>query len=62
MVLAHALDIVIPKVTVLSAVETVYPKITSTVETVALCKMADPGQNTGGLSDGSAAMPASAGS
>lgn len=50
--LAHALGIPRPKVAVLSAVETVYPKIPSTVEAAALCKMLDRGQLTGGLIDG----------
>ena len=50
--LAHALSIGLPKVAILSAVETVTPKITSTVEAAALCKMADRGQITGGLLDG----------
>jgi len=50
--LAHALGVEIPKVAILSAVETVYPKITSTVDAAALCKMADRGQITGGLLDG----------
>lgn len=50
--LAHALGIATPKVAILSAVETVYPKITSTVEAAALCKMADRGQITGCLIDG----------
>lgn len=50
--LAHALGIPRPKVAVLSAVETVYPKIPSTVEAAALCKMLDRGQLTGGVIDG----------
>lgn len=50
--LAHALDIAMPKVAILSAVETVTPKTTSTVEAAALCKMADRGQITGGILDG----------
>ncbi len=50
--LAHALGIDMPKVAVLSAIETVYPKINSTVDAAALCKMADRGQITGGLLDG----------
>ncbi|HEX7646881.1 MAG TPA: bifunctional enoyl-CoA hydratase/phosphate acetyltransferase [Noviherbaspirillum sp.] len=50
--LAHALDIRLPKVAILSALETVYPKIQSTVEAAALCKMADRGQITGGILDG----------
>ena len=41
-----------PKVAILSAVETVYPKIASTVEAAALCKMADRGQIRGGILDG----------
>lgn len=50
--LAQALGIKSPKVAILSAVETVNPKITSTVEAAALCKMADRGQITGGFIDG----------
>ncbi|MAZ03674.1 MAG: enoyl-CoA hydratase [Sneathiella sp.] len=50
--LAHALGIEIPKAAILSAVETVYPKINSTVDAAALCKMSDRGQITGGLLDG----------
>ena len=41
-----------PKVAILSAVETVNPKIPSTVEAAALCKMADRSQITGGILDG----------
>jgi phosphate acetyltransferase len=41
-----------PKVAVLSAVETVNPKIPSTVDAAALCKMADRGQIQGGVVDG----------
>jgi phosphotransacetylase/acyl dehydratase len=54
--LAHTLGIALPKVAVLSAVETVNPKITATLEASALCKMADRGQITGGLVDGPLAM------
>jgi phosphotransacetylase/acyl dehydratase len=50
--LAHAIAIRTPKVAVLSAVETVFPKIRSTVEAAALCKMVDRGQITGGIVDG----------
>ncbi len=50
--LAHALGISRPKVAVLSAVETVDPKIPSTIEAAALCKMADRGQITGADIDG----------
>ena len=41
-----------PKVAILSAVETVNPKIESTLHAAALCKMADRGQIKGGLLDG----------
>src|SRR5260221_850587 len=41
-----------PRVAILSAVETVTPKIPSTIEAAALCKMADRGQITGGILDG----------
>jgi phosphate acetyltransferase len=50
--LAHVLGIEEPKVAILSAVETVNPKIPSTVDAAALCKMADRGQIVGGLLDG----------
>ena len=50
--LAHALGIPEPKVALLSAVETVNPKIPSTMEAAALRKMADRGQITGGILDG----------
>jgi len=50
--LAHALGIPEPKVALLSAIETVNPKIQSTLDAAALCKMADRGQITGGVLDG----------
>jgi phosphate acetyltransferase len=50
--LALALGVVAPKVAVLSAVETVNPRITSTIDAAALCKMADRGQIIGGIVDG----------
>ena len=50
--LAHALGIETPKVAILSAVETVSPKINSTLDAAALCKMADRGQITGAILDG----------
>jgi len=50
--LAHALNIQRPKVAILSAMETVNPKIPGTVEAAALCKMADRGQIEGALLDG----------
>ncbi|WP_419907899.1 bifunctional enoyl-CoA hydratase/phosphate acetyltransferase [Hoeflea sp.] len=50
--LAVALGVDAPKVAILSAIETVHPKISSTVDAAALCKMADRGQITGGRLDG----------
>jgi len=50
--LAHVLGIEIPKVAILSAIETVNPKMHSTLEAAALCKMADRRQITGGIVDG----------
>ncbi|MBS4020331.1 MAG: bifunctional enoyl-CoA hydratase/phosphate acetyltransferase [Dechloromonas sp.] len=50
--LAHILDIAEPKVAILSAVETINPKIQSTLDAAALCKMADRGQIKGGILDG----------
>jgi phosphate acetyltransferase len=41
-----------PRVAILSAVETVTPKIPSTIDAAALCKMADRGQIKGGILDG----------
>lgn len=45
-----------PRVAILSAVEQVNPKIPSTIEAAALCKMAERGQITGGVLDGPLAM------
>jgi phosphotransacetylase/acyl dehydratase len=50
--LAHVLGIAMPKVAVLSAVETVTPALRSSVEASALAKMADRGQIKGGIVDG----------
>ncbi len=50
--LAHILGIEEPKVAILSAIETVNPKIHSTLEAAALCKMADRRQITGGMLEG----------
>ncbi|GAW34900.1 phosphate acetyltransferase [Roseovarius sp. A-2] len=50
--LALALGIDVPKVAVLSAVETVTPSIPSTLDAAGLCKMAERGQITGGVIDG----------
>jgi phosphotransacetylase len=54
--LARALGIEQPRVAILSAVETVNPKIQSTIDAAALCKMADRGQITGGVLDGPLAL------
>jgi phosphate acetyltransferase len=50
--LAHALRFPEVRVAVLSAMETVNPKVLSTTEAAALCKMADRGQITGATVDG----------
>jgi len=54
--LAHAIGITEVRVAVLSAMETVNPKVPSTVEAAALCKMADRGQITGAVVDGPLAL------
>jgi phosphate acetyltransferase len=54
--LSHALGYPQPKVAILSAMETVNPKVPSTVEAAALCKMADRKQITGGILDGPLAL------
>jgi phosphate acetyltransferase len=54
--LAHALGSDEVRVAILSAMETVNPKVPSTLEAAALCKMADRGQITGALIDGPLAL------
>jgi phosphate acetyltransferase len=54
--LAHALRFKQVRVAILSAMETVNPKVPSTLEAAALCKMADRGQITGALLDGPLAL------
>src|SRR4051812_6479471 len=54
--LIHALGVEEARVAILSAMETVNPKVPSTVEAAALCKMADRGQITGGILDGPLAL------
>jgi len=54
--LAHALQFKEVRVAILSAMETVNPKVPSTIEAGALCKMADRGQITGALLDGPLAL------
>lgn len=61
-IIQNAIDLAIslgkpqPKVAILSAMETVNPKVPSTIEAGALCKMADRGQITGGILDGPLAL------
>ncbi|MBE7474788.1 MAG: enoyl-CoA hydratase [Anaerolineae bacterium] len=50
--LAVTLGIETPKVAILSAIDRVSPKLNSTMEAAALCKMADRGQISGGMVDG----------
>jgi phosphate acetyltransferase len=54
--LAHWLGAKEARVAILSAMETVNPKVNSTLEAAALCKMADRGQITGGVLDGPLAL------
>ena len=54
--LVHALGVPEARVAILSAMETVNPKVPSTVEAAALCKMADRKQITGGILDGPLAL------
>ena len=49
---ARILGVEVPKVAILSAVETVNPDIPSTLDAAALCKMAERGQIKGGVLDG----------
>jgi phosphate acetyltransferase len=54
--LARALGAQEVRVAILSAMETVNPKVPSTIEAAALCKMADRGQITGAVLDGPLAL------
>ena len=54
--LAHALATEEVRVAILSAMETVNPRVASTIEAAALCKMADRGQITGAILDGPLAL------
>ena len=54
--LAHALGAEEVRVAILSAMETVNPRVPSTIEAAALCKMADRGQITGAVLDGPLAL------
>ncbi|OOE89305.1 bifunctional enoyl-CoA hydratase/phosphate acetyltransferase [Salinivibrio sharmensis] len=50
--LSHAIGNTNPRVAILSAVETINPKLNATLDAAALCKMAERGQITGGILDG----------
>jgi phosphate acetyltransferase len=54
--LAHALRVDEVRVAILSAMETVNPKVPSTIEAAALCKMVDRHQITGAVVDGPLAL------
>jgi len=54
--LGHALLFPEVRVAILSAMETINPKVPSTIEAAALCKMADRGQITGAILDGPLAL------
>jgi phosphate acetyltransferase len=54
--LAHAMGVADVRVAILSAMEQVNPKVPSTIEAAALCKMADRAQITGALLDGPLAL------
>jgi phosphate acetyltransferase len=54
--LARSLGAQEVRVAILSAMETVNPKVPSTIEAAALCKMADRGQITGAFLDGPLAL------
>ena len=49
---AHAMDIPEPSIAILSAVETVNPKMVSTLDAAALCTVAERGQIVGGRLEG----------
>ena len=54
--LGHALQFEEVRVAILSAMETVNPKVPSTIEAAALCKMVDRHQVSGALVDGPLAL------
>jgi len=54
--LAQVMGVATPKVAILSAVETVTPKLQATMDAAALCKMAERGQIQGGILDGPLAL------
>ena len=50
--LAHIVGVAMPRVAILAAVETVNPRMQTTLHAAALCKMADRGQIAGAVLDG----------
>lgn len=54
--LAHSFGVEVVRVAIVSAMETVNPKVPSTLDAAALCKMADRGQITGAVLDGPLAL------
>jgi phosphate acetyltransferase/phosphate butyryltransferase len=50
--LAHIVGVAVPRVAILAAVETINPRMQTTLDAAALCKMADRGQITGAVLDG----------
>ncbi|HEY8328461.1 MAG TPA: bifunctional enoyl-CoA hydratase/phosphate acetyltransferase, partial [Rhodanobacter sp.] len=50
--LAHIVGVAVPRVAILAAVETVNPRMQTTLDAAALCKMADRGQIAGAVLDG----------
>jgi phosphotransacetylase/acyl dehydratase len=50
--LAHVIGIVLPRAALLAAVETINPRMQTTLDAAALCKMVDRGQITGAVVDG----------
>jgi phosphate acetyltransferase len=49
---AHIMGIAEPKVAILAGIDTLTPKMRTTLDAAVLCKMADRGQITGGVLDG----------
>ena len=50
--LAHIVGVAVPRVAILAAVETINPRMQTTLDAAALCKMADRGQIAGAVLDG----------
>jgi len=50
--LVHIVGVAVPRVAILAAVETINPRMQTTLDAAALCKMADRGQIAGAVLDG----------